>query len=84
MRWRWLPASRYTFSPRPFPPVLPRLEYAADDEVRTVASGRISFRGRVYRVGKAFRGQRVALRPTTGTWKVFFAVQPITTIDLRP
>ena len=80
------PASRYTLSPRPFPPVLPRLEYAADDEVRTVdVSGRISFRGRVYRVGKAFRGQRVALRPTTdGTWKVFFAVQPITTIDLRP
>ena len=81
------PASRYTLSPRPFPLALPRLEYAADDEVRTVdVSGRISFRGRVYRVGKAFRGQRVALRPTTtdGTWKVFFAVQPITTIDLRP
>ena len=81
------PASRYTFNLRPFPPVLPRLEYAADDEVRTVdVSGRISFRGRVYRVGKAFRGQRVALRPTAtdGTWKVFFAVQPITTSDLRP
>ena len=81
------PASRYTLSPRPFPAVLPRLEYAADDEVRTVAvSGRISFRGRGYRVGKAFRGQRVALRPPTtdGTWQVCFAAQPITTSDLRP
>ena len=56
-------------------------------EVCTVAvSGRISFRGRAFRVGKAFRGRRVALRPTAtaGIWKVFFAVQPITTIDLRP
>ena len=81
------PASRYTLSARPFPPVLPRLEYAAADEVRTMdGSGRISFRGRVYRVGKAFRGQRVALRPTVtdGTWKVFFSIQPITTIAVRP
>ena len=79
------PASRYTLNPRPFPAALPRLEYAADDEVRTVdVSGRISFRGRVYRVGKAFRGQRVTVRPTTdGAWRVFFSIQPITTIDLR-
>ena len=81
------PARRYTLSARPFPPVLPRRQYAAADAVRTVdGSGRISFRGRVYRVGKAFRGQRVALRPTVtdGTWKVCFSIQPITTIDVRP
>ena len=29
------PASRYTFNPRPFPPVLPRLEYEADGHMHT-------------------------------------------------
>ena len=80
------PASRYTLSPRPFPQVLPAIVYDIDDEVRAVdVSGRISFRGRTFGVGKAFRGERVALRPTStdGIWDVYFSTQPIASIDMR-
>ena len=79
------PASRYTISLRPFPETLSGVEYDTDDQVRSVdINGRISFLGRSLPVGKAFRNRRVALRPTAndGTWKVFFSVQPIATIDL--
>ena len=80
------PASRYTISPRSFPQALPIIEYDSSDQVRTVdVNGRISFMGRSFRVGKAFRGKRVALRPTyaDGTWTVFFSIQPISTIDFN-
>ena len=80
------PASRYTVSPRPFPETLPTVDYDTDDQVRSVdVNGRISFLGRSFPVGKAFRGKRVALRPTPtdGTWKVFFSIQSIATIDLN-
>ena len=79
------PASRYTLSPRPFPQTLPIIEYDSDDQVRSVdVDGRISFLGRSFRVGKAFRGKRVALRPTTNDriWGVFFSIQRIATVDL--
>ena len=80
------PASRYTISPRSFPQVLSIIEYDSDDQVRTVdVNGRISFMGRTFRVGKAFRGKQVALRPTStdGIWTVFFSIQPIASIDLN-
>ena len=79
------PASRYTPSPRSFPRTLPTIEYDSEDIVRTVdVNGRISFRGRPFRVGKGFRGKRVALRPasTDSAWTVYFSTQPIATIDL--
>ena len=79
------PASRYTLSSRPFPQTLPIIEYDSDDQVRSVdVDGRISFLGRSLRVGKAFRGKRVALRPTAKDriWMVFFSIQPIATVDL--
>ena len=44
------------------------------------------FRGEMdFAVGKAFRGKRVALRPTSndGAWRVFFSTQLIVTIDLN-
>ena len=65
--------------------MLPIIEYDSDDQVRTVdVNGRISFMGRPFRVGKAFRGKQVALRPTStdGVWKVFFSIQLIASIDL--
>jgi len=80
------PASRYTPSSRSFPQALPTIDYDADDQVRSVdVSGRISFRGREFRVGKAFHRQRVALRhtETDGVWNVFFSVQPIGTLELN-
>ena len=80
------PASRYVPSARPFPQSLPVIEYGHDDQVRVVdANGRISFRGRAFRVGKAFRGKRVALRPSNadGAWTVFFSTQPIARVNFN-
>ena len=81
-----VPASRYQPSPRSFPEQLPSLEYGALDQVRKVQSeGKISFRNREFRIGKAFRGYPVALRATTqdGIYDVYFATHRISQIDLH-
>ena len=81
-----VPASRYQPSPRAFPEILPPIEYGPTDIVRKVqAAGRLSYRGRTWRVSKAFRGYPVALRPTTqdGLWRVYFCHQAISELDLR-
>lgn len=81
-----VPADRYQPSPRPFPERLPPIEYAPDDTVRKVHNnGRINFQGRLCKVGIAFRGLPVALRPTTtdGRWNVYFCSQQVITLDLR-
>jgi len=80
------PVSRYRESPRSFPEKLPRWDYGPSDLVRKVdITGAITFRGREYRLGKAFRGERVALRPTLtgGVWEVFFGPHGIARIDER-
>ena len=79
------PASRYQVSPREFPEILPPIEYDPDDQVRKVdISGRISFQGRPFRVGKAFHHRPVALRPDSqdGVWNVFFSIHHIGSLDL--
>jgi transposase InsO family protein len=81
-----VPASRYQLSHRSFPDQLPPFDYGATDQVRKVQSdGKISFRNREFRVGKAFRGYPVALRPTVedGVYEIYFATHRILTIDLR-
>src|SRR5882762_2489895 len=81
-----VPASRYQMSHRSFPEQLPSLDYGATDQVRKVQTdGKISFRNREFKVGKAFRSNPVAVRPTTevGIYDVHFATHKITTIDLR-
>lgn len=81
-----VPASRYQVSQRSFPEQLPPLEYGAIDQVRKVQiDGSISFRHREFRVGKAFRGYPVALRPTQadGVYEIYFTTHRILTIDLR-
>lgn len=81
-----VPATRYRPSQQSSPRQLPELEYLASDEVRLVcAEGTITFRGRVCRVGKAFRGQRVGLRATeeSGVWSVFFGMHRIASVDIR-
>ena len=56
------PAARYQTSPRSFPETLPPLTFPPGATVRKVSmSGAISFRGRDYRVGLAFRKQPVGL-----------------------
>lgn len=81
-----VPASRYRESPRSFPEHLPAIEYGPGDLVRKVyETGRISFHNRFFRLGKAFRGESVALRPTVtdGLWEVYFGQHRIARINLR-
>jgi transposase InsO family protein len=80
-----VPASRYRPSPRPFPEVLPPITYPPGDEVRRVQEGGwFSYRGRAYRVAKAFRGQPVGLRRQgpPEQWQVWFCQTCLGTIDL--
>ena len=60
-----VPASRYRPSPRAMPEHLPQIAYDDGEIVRTVGSTRdyISFRGRLWKVPQAFRGERLAIRP---------------------
>lgn len=79
-----VPSSRYLASVRSLPAKLPELEYPAGDKVRQVCTqGRIGFGGRVWGVGKAFRGQRVGVRAggSPDAWEVFFGVHRIASLD---
>ena len=78
--------TRYAVSPRSFPEALPPIEYGPGDTVRRVCDGgRITLKHREYRVGKAFRGYPVALRPTLceGVLDVYFCTERIGWIDER-
>lgn len=80
------PGERYEPSARSYQEMLPPIEYAPGDIVRKVQDrGRIGFRGHVYRVGRAFIGEPVALRPSDddGIWEVYYCAQRVTHIDLR-
>lgn len=81
-----VPARRYQVSDRDYPEELPPINYGPSDEVRKVnPNGQISFRSCRFKVGKAFGGHPVALRPTTpeGEWEVYFCHQKIRTLNLR-
>ena len=81
-----VPASRYKPSWREFPETLPPIEYGPEDVVRLVSvHGKFSYRGRLWRVGKAFAGMPIAIRATTtdGTMAVYFCRQQVTALDLR-
>lgn len=77
---------RYRISERPYPETLPPIEYGPGDEVRKVHDGgRIHYRGKVFRVGQAFDGYPVALRPTRTkeVFEVYFCQVCIRTIHLQ-
>jgi transposase InsO family protein len=79
------PGQRYRPSSRPFPEVLPPIEYAPGDHVRKVdTDGFISFKNRPWRISKAFRGEPVALRATDqdGVFNLYYCAHQITAIDL--
>lgn len=79
------PASRYQPSSRNFPETLPPIMYAPHDHVLKVSdSARIWFQGRRVRIGRAFAGLPVAIRPTStkDTYDVFFSEHKIKTITL--
>jgi len=81
-----VPASRYRPSSRSMPERLPEVEYGEQEIVRTVGTTKdyISFKGRLWNIPRAFRGERVAIRPlnSDGQYGVFFAAHQIATIDL--
>lgn len=80
------PISHYQSSPRAFPEVLPPILYDSGDIIRKVdEEGRISFRNHSFRVGKAFRFNPVALRPSErdGDYDVLYCQQKVAQISLR-
>ena len=80
------PASRYRISDRVFPERIAPPEYDIHDIVRSVRDkGRVCYKAYDYKIGSAFHGQRVAIRPTEMDEKmaVYFYKQKVAEIDLR-
>jgi transposase InsO family protein len=80
------PLRRYQPSQRSYPESLPPVEYAPGVEVRRVdEQGQISYRGKLWRVGRAFLGLPVGVRPSKsdGLMEVLFLTQVIKELDLR-
>lgn len=80
------PSACYLASTRPFPERLPPVSYDEHDIVRRVdMSGKISFQHHTFRVGRAFRYELVAIRPTPadGIFDVIFYHQQVALLDLR-
>lgn len=79
------PVTRYQPSPRPYPEVLPRIEYWPGDEVRKVqAGGEVHFRGRVFHVSKALRGHPIAIRQSNedGKFSIHFCHQKLKEVHI--
>ena len=81
------PVSRYRLSPRPFPEVLPAIEYGPDDHVLCPdANGWLRFRGHPLNVPRALHHQPIAFRPRANedsVFDVYFCHQRILHVDLR-
>lgn len=80
------PVTRYRPSERPFPEILPPIEYGPDDHVRKVqAEGLVSFKGKVCKVSKALRGNPIAFRPTAidGEFTVYFCSHKVGGFSLK-
>ncbi len=80
-----VPSDRYQPSPRQLPIRIEPFEYSAEFEVRSVSEkAQIGFRSRRVRIGMAFAGRRVGLKPADidGRFDVYYRSQYIRTIDL--
>jgi transposase InsO family protein len=80
------PAHRYRPSQRSYPETLPPVQYAPGLPVRQVdESGSLSYRNRSWKIGRAFAGLPVGLRPTDtdGIMEAIFLTQVIKKLDLR-
>lgn len=78
------PAQRYAPSPRSYRETPEPFDYAPGDHVRKAQDhGFVHFGGRRLRIPKAFRGRRVALRPTTtdGVFDIYYRHQKIAVLD---
>lgn len=80
-----VPASRYRTSARPMPKRLPEMHYDAGEIVRTVPANNhyVSFKGRHWRVPRAFCGERLAIRHTgEQRYTICFGAHQVAEIDL--
>lgn len=81
-----VPAEHYRPSPRSMPARLPAIPYAAHEITRRVPASKdyVSFKGRLWKVPQAFRGETLAIRPRNrdGLYDVCFASHTVATIDL--
>lgn len=80
------PASRYIFSPRAYPENIPAFEYDIGDEIRKVqGAGELHYLGETYVIGKAFYGEKVALRKTLDerVRQVYFGIHHVANIALN-
>jgi hypothetical protein len=80
------PITRYRSSDRAYQAHPPPPQYLASDAVRKVdQSGKLSFKGRSYKIGHAFVTQHVGLRPSEvdGVLKVLLGEHEIAQLDLR-
>ena len=80
-----VPATRYQVSPVPYPETLAEPEYLPGDRIYKVDSAaRIMIGRRRVKIGKAFIGQRIALRETQhdGVYVIWFGAIRIGEIDL--
>jgi transposase InsO family protein len=80
-----VPSRRYRTSPREFIECPSPPQYGDGEEVRRVHDhGRIAWRGQEWKVGRAFEGERVAIRPSgeDGVHDVYWSTRRIARIDL--
>ena len=79
-----VPASRYKPSSRSFPEKIPDWDYGDAITRRVGSSNCIRFRKHRFKIGQGFRGQDVAIRPTTEeeAFHVYFRNSHIKTINL--
>ena len=82
-----VPASRYRPSSRPFPEVLPDIEYSPDDEVVVVKhNGVVRFKQHRLKVSNALLGLPVAFRQDhqqEGCYQLYFCHHRLGKLDLR-
>ena len=82
-----VPADRYQPSSRSMLAELPEVEYDENEETRRVGTTKsyISFKGKLWKVPKAFMGQRVAIRPhkDQAAHGIYFGARKIATINLN-
>lgn len=81
-----VPSTRYRPSPRPFPEVLPAIEYSPNDHVAMVQwNGVVRFKGRTLKVSNALHGLPIAFRShdtREGIYTLYFAHHRLMEIDL--
>lgn len=80
------PITRYKPAQHEYPETMPPIEYGPGDYVRKVQDkGLISFKGKLFAIGKAFRGYPVAIRHTNidDEFNVYFCSKKIAIINMK-